>query len=151
MGIFDMILRHLSGMKTFPCGRIREWMGHCGFHFVSTTVRDFFRPSKYKPMSSQFSGAFTDLGKSEDLYYVDPDNCKVESIPVEYNTRFSQDFSNKSSGSSTFIIPPGNGMKHVVICLGYNASSINTQVGENVLPLGWGYNAIQQISFRIGK
>lgn len=101
-------------------------------------------------MASQFSGAFTDLGKSEDLYYVDPDNCKVESIPVEYNTRFSQDFSNKSSGSSTFIIPPGNGMKHVIICLGYNASSINTQVGENVLPLGWGYNAISQISFRIG-
>jgi len=101
-------------------------------------------------MASQFSGAFTDLGKSEDLYYIDPDNCKVESIPVEYNTRFSQDFSNKSSGSSTFIIPPGNGLKHVVIALGYNASSINTQIGENVLPLGWGYNAINQISFRIG-
>ena len=41
-------------------------------------------------------------------------------------------------------------MKHVIIALGYNASSINTQVGENVLPLGWGYNAINQISFRIG-
>jgi hypothetical protein len=84
------------------------------------------------------------------LYYVDPDNCKVESIPVEYNTRFSQDFSNKSSGSSTFIIPPGQALKHVIITLGYNASSINNQIGENVLPLGWGYHAIQQISFRIG-
>ena len=101
-------------------------------------------------MASQFSGAFTDLGKSEDLYYTDPDNCKVESIPLEYNTRFQQSFSNPGSGSSTFIIPPGNGLKHVVVALGYNASSINTQIGENVLPLGWGYNAIQQISFRIG-
>jgi hypothetical protein len=102
-------------------------------------------------MASQTSGAFTDLGASCDLFYTDPMNCKVESIPVEYNTRFSQDFSNKSSGSSTFIIPPGNGLKHVIIALGYNASTITAQSGENALPLGWGYNAIQQISFRIGK
>lgn len=44
----------------------------------------------------------------------------------------------------------GNGLKHVIIALGYNASSITAQTGENALPLGWGYNAIQQISFRIG-
>ena len=101
-------------------------------------------------MASQTSGAFTDLGKREDLYYTDPDNCKVESIPVEYNTRFSTDFTNKSSGTSVFIIPPGNGLKHVLIVLGYNANAINTQTGENALELGWGYNAIQQVSFRIG-
>jgi hypothetical protein len=65
----------------------------------------YFVIPKYK-MSTQSSGAFTDLGKREDLYYTDPDNCKVESIPVEYNTRYSQDFSNKSSGTSVFIIPP---------------------------------------------
>jgi len=103
-------------------------------------------------MSTQSSGAFTDLGKREDLYYTDPDNCKVEAIPVEYNTRFSQDFSNKSSGTSVFTIPPGNGMKHVLIVLGWNATNpdISGQTGENALELGWGYNAIQQISFRIG-
>jgi hypothetical protein len=101
-------------------------------------------------MATQSSGAFTDLGKHEDLYYTDPDNCKVEAIPLEYNTRFSQDFSNKSSGTSVFIIPPGNGLKHVVITLGYRASSINNQTGEYALPRGWGYDAIEQISFRIG-
>jgi hypothetical protein len=103
-------------------------------------------------MSTEHSGAFTDLGKREDLYYTDPDNCKVESIPVEYNTRFSQDFSNKLSGSSTFIIPPGNGLKHVVICLGYAAgnTSVTAVSGDHVLPVGWGYNAIRQISFRVG-
>ena len=107
-------------------------------------------------MATQGSGAFTDLGKREDLYYTDPDNCKVESIPVEYNTRFSQDFSNKGSGSSTFIIPPGNGLKHVVICLQYNAanggvSTLATSAsGDAVLTKGWGYNAIRQISFRVG-
>lgn len=57
-------------------------------------------------MATQMSGAFTDLGKAEDLYYTDPDNCKVESIPVEYNTRFSQSMTNLSSGTSVFIIPP---------------------------------------------
>lgn len=57
-------------------------------------------------MATQNSGAFTDLGRTEDLYYTDPDNCKVEAIPVEYNTRFTQEFSNKGSGTSTFIIPP---------------------------------------------
>jgi hypothetical protein len=102
-------------------------------------------------MSTQSSGAFADLGKHEDLYYTDPDNCKVESIPLEYNTRFSQDFSNKSSGTSVFIIPPGNGLKHVVITLGYrNEAPFNTQTGQYALPRGWGYQAIEQISFRIG-
>jgi hypothetical protein len=101
-------------------------------------------------MATQTSGAFTDLGKTEDLYYTDPDNCKVESIPLEYNTRFQQNLSNLSSGTSVFTIPPGNGLKHVVVVLGYNASSINTQTGENALHQGWGYSAIQQISFRIG-
>jgi len=101
-------------------------------------------------MATQTSGAFTDLGRREDLYYTDPDNCKVEAIPVEYNTRFSTDFTSKSAGTSVFIIPPGNGMKHVLITLGYNASTITGQSGENALELGWGYNAIQQVSFRIG-
>jgi hypothetical protein len=107
-------------------------------------------------MAAEHSGAFTDLGKREDLYYTDPDNCKVESIPVEYNTRFTQDFSNKASGSSTFIIPPGNGLKHVVICLQYSAgnASVGTIAtsasGDYVLAKGWGYNAIRQISFRVG-
>jgi hypothetical protein len=101
-------------------------------------------------MATQTSGAFTDLGSTEDLYYTDPQNCKVEAIPLEYNTRFTQDFTSKSSGTSTFIIPPGNGLKHIVIGLGYNASSLATQIGNNALPAGWGYSAINQISFRIG-
>lgn len=89
-------------------------------------------------MATQHSGAFTDLGKVEDLYYTDPDNCKIEAIPVEYNTRFTNDFTSKSSGTSTFIIPPGNGLKHIVISLGYNAQSLATQIGNNALPQGWG-------------
>ena len=54
----------------------------------------------------QNSRAFEDVGKSEDLFYSDPDNCKVEKIPVQYNTRFTQNLSNLSAGTSVFIIPP---------------------------------------------
>ena len=48
-------------------------------------------------MATQTSGAFTDLGSTEDLYYTDPQNCKVEAIPLEYNTRFTQDFTDRKS------------------------------------------------------
>ena len=67
-------------------------------------------------MATQTSGAFTDLGKVEDLYYTDPDNCRVEAIPCEYNTRFTNDFTSKTSGTSTFIIPPGNGKFCHCVC-----------------------------------
>ena len=42
---------------------------------------------------------------SEDLYYADAKNSCVQSIPVEYNTRYVQNYSNLAGGSSTFIIP----------------------------------------------
>lgn len=43
-------------------------------------------------------------------------------------------------------------MKHVIVVLGYNAGTLNglANGGDNVLPPTWGYNAIRQISFRIG-
>jgi hypothetical protein len=96
------------------------------------------------------SQALARIGSPLDLYYTDADNAKVQAIPVEYNTRFSQDFNNKSTGVSVFQIPPGNGLRHVVIVLGYNASTINTQTGSRALARGWGYQALSQVSFRIG-
>ena len=96
------------------------------------------------------SQALARIGAPIDLYYADAENAKVQAIPVEYNTRFSQDFSNKAGGVSVFLIPPGNGLRHVVIALGYRAATINTQTGSRALPRGWGYSAISQISFRIG-
>lgn len=96
------------------------------------------------------SHALLRVGEQEDLYYSDPANCKKQAIPVEYNTRFVQEFSNKTAGTSVFTIPPGNGIRHIVAVLGYDAASINTQEGKFVLPRGWGYNAIEQISFRVG-
>ena len=97
-----MRLVHLSGVKS-GCRRGHgAW--HSGIHLSTYPFEINFQTDKY--MATQTSGAFTDLGSREDLYYTDPDNCKVEAIPVEYNTRFSQNFTNLTSGSSTFIIPP---------------------------------------------
>jgi hypothetical protein len=85
-----------------------------------------------------------------DMYYTDDSNARKQSIPVEYDTRYSQDFSNKASGVSVLTIPPNQGVRHCLIVIGYNAASINTQTGSRCLERGWGYKAIEQISFRIG-
>lgn len=96
------------------------------------------------------SQALLRVGESRDLYYTDEKNALKQSIPVEVNTQYRQDFSNKSSGVSVLIIPPNQGVRHAIIVLGYNAASINGQLGARALERGWGYKAINQISFRIG-
>ena len=90
------------------------------------------------------------IGEALDLYYTDDNNCRKQSIPVEYDTRYSQAFSNPNAGVSVLTIPPNQGVRHCVIVLGYNATSINAQTGSRSLERGWGYKAIEQISFRIG-
>jgi len=95
--------------------------------------------------------ALVHIGTPHDLYYQDEKNAVKQSIPVDYNTRYSQDFSNKSSGVSVFVIPPNQGVRHALIVLGYKASSLTSVTGAYALERGWGYNAISQISFRIGK
>lgn len=97
------------------------------------------------------SQALLRVGEKMDLYYTDDANCKKQSIAVEYDTRYRQDFSNKSAGVSVLTIPPNQGVRHCLIVLGYNASSINTQTGSRSLERGWGYKALANgISFRIG-
>lgn len=99
---------------------------------------------------SHSTQALIRVGALEDLYYADEHNTKVESVPVSYNTRFTQNFNNLSAGTNVFTIPPGNGLKHVVIVLGYNAATINGQLGAQALPRGWGYQALSLVSFRVG-
>lgn len=90
------------------------------------------------------------IGEPLDMYYVEGDNARKQSIPVEYDTRYIQAFSNPSSGVSVLTIPPNQGVRHCLIVLGYSAASISSQSGSRALERGWGYKAIEQISFRIG-
>ena len=96
------------------------------------------------------SHALLRVGEEVDLYYTDPKNCEKQSIPVEYNTRFTQAFSNLGQGVSVYTIPPGNGIRHVLIVVGYSAAALAGNTGGAALPRGWGYQAIKQISFRVG-
>lgn len=103
------------------------------------------------------SQALLRIGAPLDMYYTDEENCKKQSIPVEYDTRYRQDFSNKASGVSVLTIPPNQGVRHCLIVLGYQAAAtpntpgnINSQTGSRALERGWGYKALEQISFRIG-
>ena len=57
---------------------------------------------------------------------------------------------NLGGGTNVFTIPPGNGLKHVVIVLKYAAAAINGQLGAQALPRGWGYKALSLVSFRVG-
>lgn len=98
---------------------------------------------------SSSSQALVRVGAPLDLYYTDESNCLKQSIPTEVNTRYTQDFSNKGAGVSVFTLSPNAGYGKVILVLGYNASSINTQVGDKALERGWGYKALAQISFRI--
>lgn len=96
------------------------------------------------------SHALLRVGEDVDLFYTDPKNCEKQAIPVEYNTRFTQAFSNLGQGVSVFTIPPGNGLRHILIVIGYSAAALAGNTGLYGLPRGWGYQAIKQISFRIG-
>ena len=98
------------------------------------------------------SQALVRVGEMLDMYYTDHENCKKQSIPVEYDTRYTQAFTNLTSGVSVFTLPPSQGYRHVVIVLGFNAGSLTapTAGGVNALQRGWGYQAIAQLSFRIG-
>jgi hypothetical protein len=94
------------------------------------------------------SVALSRIGSPIDIYYQDAASARIQSIPVEYNSRYSQAFNNPGQGTSVFTIPPGHGVKHVLVTLGYNDLSLYP--GTRSLSRGWGYNAIQQVSWRIG-
>ena len=97
-------------------------------------------------MSSQ---ALARIGEETDLYYADPKNTEKQAIAVEYNSRYKQNFSNLGAGTSTLIIPPGNGVRNIVIVLKYAAAALVGQVGARALARGWGYSAVKNVTFRV--
>lgn len=98
------------------------------------------------------SQALVRVGEPLDMYYTDHENAKKQAIPTEYDTRYSQAFSNPNAGVSVFTLPPNQGVRHVLIVLKYSAAQITaaTAGGVGALERGWGYAALNQISFRIG-
>jgi hypothetical protein len=89
-------------------------------------------------------------GKAHDLYYMNEDTALKQAFPVVANTRFSQEFTNKVQGSSTFIIPPQNGICQVIAVLGFKPRPTPANANGMALPRGWGYSAISRLSVRYG-
>lgn len=90
------------------------------------------------------------LGSAIDVYYQDSENARKQVIPTLVDQRYTQDFSNKSQGTSVFTIPPNMGISHVVAVMGYSADALSTVPASFALNRAWGYEAIQQVSFRVG-
>lgn len=92
-------------------------------------------------------------GKCVDLYYPDPETAGKQCFRTCQNTRYVQEFTNKSGGSSVFTIPPNNGIQDIILTfelpVGANGSAALDGRGLG-LPRGWGYSAIRQVSFRYG-
>jgi hypothetical protein len=89
-------------------------------------------------------------GRAVDLYYMDEETALKQAIPTLVNTRFKQDFTNKSQGSSTFIIPPQNGVNQVIAVFKWAGKAQIEDCSGLALPRAWGYSALQSISVRYG-
>ena len=89
-------------------------------------------------------------GRAVDLYYMDEDTSFKQAIPTLVNNRFKQDFTNKSQGSSTFIIPPQNGVNQVICVFKWAGKQSINDCSSLALPRAWGYAALDTVSVRYG-
>jgi len=88
-------------------------------------------------------------GKCVDLYYPDPQTASKACFRTTVNTRFSQNMTNLSAGTSTFVIPPNNGIQDIVMVFEVPDLTVGDADGLG-LNRGWGYSLIKSISFRYG-
>jgi hypothetical protein len=86
-------------------------------------------------------------GEPLDIFYYDGETSKKQAFPCTQNTKYVQEFSNKSGGSSVFTIPPNSGIQDVVCSFSFAGLATPTGLA---LPRGWGYALIKQVSFRYG-
>lgn len=83
------------------------------------------------------------------LYYTSPDNSLVQAEPVTYDTKLTQSFANVTAGQNAFYVPPGNGIKNVLCVFEFSADALSAVGAGVALPRGWGYNALQNCSWRV--
>ena len=103
---------------------------------------------------SQSVQALVRPGKTVDLYYPDPALAEKAAFRTSVNTRFVQDFQTLSGGTSTFVIPPSNGIQDCILQFtlptpGAAGWASNDSSGLGVCR-GWGYGLIKSISWRYG-
>ena len=85
-------------------------------------------------------------GMDCDTFYYGDTNSEKQIFNCIVNTKFVQNFTNLSAGTSQFTISPYQGISDIVLNLAYGAGSPTAN-----LPQGWGYALIQQVSIRYGS
>ena len=89
-------------------------------------------------------------GECVDLYYPNEMTSKKQCFRTTVNSRYVQAFAQLGQGTSTFTIPPQNGVQDVIIQLQLPSSLSTSGATGLALSRGWGYQLINQISFRVG-
>lgn len=83
------------------------------------------------------------------LYYATPDSVKIADRQTVYNSRYRQQLTNLGSGTSSFIVPAGAGVKNIVLVVKYSAADISGNQGQYVLNRGWLFECVRNISVRL--
>jgi len=87
-------------------------------------------------------------GEMVDTYYYGETNQEKQAYPCVVNNKFVQQFTNLSQGTSQFVVSPYQGVSDMVI---YMQLADCSGAANAVLPQGWGYNLIRQVSVRYGS
>jgi hypothetical protein len=86
-------------------------------------------------------------GECVDLFYYDGETSKKQCYPTTQNTKYVQSFQNTGAGTSVFTLSPNSGIQDVILSFVVGQQAAGSGL---VLPRGWGYAAIKQVSFRYG-
>ena len=83
------------------------------------------------------------------LYYSDSHNDQLQSQIVTYDTRFRSNFQNMGAGSSIIQVPVDGGLSRCCLVFGWNAGGLSGLGANDLLPLGWGYQAVESLTWRV--
>jgi hypothetical protein len=87
-------------------------------------------------------------GEMVDTYYYGETNSEKQAYPCVVNNKFVQQFTNLQAGTSQFVISPYQGVSDIVIYMKMGSCAAIT---NSMLPQGWGYSLIKQVSVRYGS
>jgi len=100
-------------------------------------------------MSDSSTLSMSRPGDCEDIYYYSGETSKKQCFATTQNTKFTTNFNSLSGGTSIFTLSPNNGVQDVVIVM-RTAPFPSGTAASTALPRGWGYSAINRVSFRYG-
>jgi hypothetical protein len=87
-------------------------------------------------------------GEVVDTYYYGETNSEKQAYPCIVNNKFVQQFTNLAQGTSQFVISPYQGVSDIVL---YFKMGDCSTITNSMLPQGWAYSLIKQVSVRYGS